>query len=182
MAEKIIREFSTPFGMNVPKGLHVERGKNFELKLGVIHMVQVISFCANTSKDENNHPQQFLEICSTFTIMGATYDIIRLCLFPFSLVGKAMQWFYLNHARMVSWEACASAFLVKYFPLEKTSALRNRILSFQQLAKWDSGGSMGATPRIYHWLSQPWNGELTHYSEFLPRPQSNCTRTPRCYS
>jgi len=32
-----------------------------------------------------------------------------------------------------TWDACANAFLVKYFPVGKTNALRNRISSFQQL-------------------------------------------------
>jgi hypothetical protein len=31
---------------------------------------------------------------------------------------------------LVSWEACANAFLVKYFLLGKTRALRNQISSF----------------------------------------------------
>jgi len=47
---------------------------------------------------------------------------------------KANQWFYLNRARLATWEACSNAFLAKYFPLGKTSSLRNKISSFQQLA------------------------------------------------
>jgi hypothetical protein len=39
MAEKTIREFSTPSDNNVPVGPAVNRGENFELKPGVIHMV-----------------------------------------------------------------------------------------------------------------------------------------------
>lgn len=33
----------------------------------------------------------------------------------------------------MSWEACANVVLTKYFQLGKTSVLRNRISSFQQL-------------------------------------------------
>ena len=54
--------------------------------------------------------------------------------FPFSLVGKAKRWFYLNRSTMTTWDACSNAFLAKYFPLEKTRALKNRISSFKQLA------------------------------------------------
>ena len=64
---------------------------------------------------------------------GASTDAVKLCLFPFSLVGKAKQWFYLNRATLTTWDACSKAFLTKYFPLGKTNALRNKISSFQQL-------------------------------------------------
>ncbi|KAJ1255266.1 hypothetical protein BS78_K270700 [Paspalum vaginatum] len=114
MAEKTIREFSIPLSNNIPTGPEVQVGENFELKPGVIHM-------------------QFLEICSTFNMKGASLDAVKLCLFPFSLVGKAKQWFYLNRASLTSWNACSDAFLAKYFPLGKTNALRNKISSFQQL-------------------------------------------------
>ncbi|WVZ52606.1 hypothetical protein U9M48_003650 [Paspalum notatum var. saurae] len=69
----------------------------------------------------------------TFTIKGVTSDAIRLCLFPFSLIGKVKQWFYLNRNNLTTWEACSNAFLAKYFPLGKASSLRNRISSLKQL-------------------------------------------------
>ena len=94
-------------------------------------MVQAIPFYGLASEDANNHLQQFLEICSTFTVKGATPDAVWLRLFPFSLVGKAKQWFYLNRSTLTMWNTCSNAFLAKYFPLGKTSALRNRISSFQ---------------------------------------------------
>ena len=125
MAEKTIQEFAIPSSNNIPTGPEVAIGESFELKPGVIHMVQAIPFCGLALEDANNHLQQFLEICSTFTIKGATPDAIRLRLFPFSLVGKAKQWFYLNKAERTTWNACSNSFLAKYFLLGKTSALRN---------------------------------------------------------
>ncbi|KAJ1279048.1 hypothetical protein BS78_04G125400 [Paspalum vaginatum] len=56
MSEKSIREFSVPSSNNVPTGPEVQVGENFELKPGVIHMVQAIPFCG------------------TFTIKGASAD------------------------------------------------------------------------------------------------------------
>jgi len=134
MAEKTIREFSIPSSSNIPKGPDVQVGEDFELKPGVIHMVQAIPFCGLATEDANNHLQQFLEICSTFNMKGASPDAVKLHLFPFSLIGKAKQWFYLNRATLTTWNACSDAFLAKYFPLGKTNALRNKISSFQQLA------------------------------------------------
>ena len=70
-----------------------------------------------------------------FTVKEASSDAVRLRLFPFSLIGKAKQWFYLNSTRFTTWDACSNAFLAKYFPLGKTSSLRNGISSFQQLVE-----------------------------------------------
>ena len=78
------------------------------------------------------HLQCFLETYSTFTIKGLTKDAILLHLFPFSLLGKAKQWFYANKDRNTRWDNQSTAFLAKFFPIAKTNALRGRISSFQQ--------------------------------------------------
>jgi hypothetical protein len=59
--------------------------------------------------------------------------VVRLRLFPFSLLGKAKQWFYSSKEVVSTWEKCSNAFLTKFFPLGKTSALRNKISGFEQL-------------------------------------------------
>ena len=97
-------------------------------------MVQATLFCGKSHEDANAHLQYFLEICSTFTIKGVTQEAISLYLFPFSLLGKEKQWFYLNRNAIDTWEKCSNAFLVKFFPMGKTNALRNKISSFQQQA------------------------------------------------
>jgi hypothetical protein len=62
-----------------------------------------------------------------------TQDAVRLRLFPFSLLGKAKQWFYSNKEVVSTWEKCSNAFLAKFFLLGKTNALWNKISRFQQL-------------------------------------------------
>jgi hypothetical protein len=96
-------------------------------------MVQRNLFCGKALEDANAHLQHFLEICSTFTIRGETQDAVRLHLFPFSLLGKAKQWFYSNNEVVSTWEKCSIAFLAKFFLLGKTNALQNKISTFQQL-------------------------------------------------
>ena len=63
---------------------------------------------------------------------GVTPDVVRLWLFPFSLLGKAKQWFYANRATINTWDKCSKAFLSNFFPMGKTNTLRERISSFQQ--------------------------------------------------
>jgi hypothetical protein len=62
---------------------------SFKLKPPLMSMVYQRPFCGKASEDANAHLQHFLEICSTFTIRGVTQDAVNLCLFPFSLLGKA---------------------------------------------------------------------------------------------
>jgi hypothetical protein len=54
--------------------------------------------------------------------------VVRLRLFPFSLLGKVKQWFYCNKEAVSTWEKCSNAFLAKFFLLGKTTALRNKII------------------------------------------------------
>ena len=97
MGDKSIHDFSTPSAANVATRSNVINGDaNFELKLALITMVQASPFCGKAHGDVNAHLQHFLEIGSTFTIKGVSQETIHLCLFPFSLLGKAKQWFYSN--------------------------------------------------------------------------------------
>jgi hypothetical protein len=83
-SRKCISDFLVSSSSNVRDG-------SFELKPALINMVQQSPFCGKASEDANAHLQHFLEICSTFTIRGVTLDAVRLCLFPFSLLGKMKQ-------------------------------------------------------------------------------------------
>jgi hypothetical protein len=95
MAERTIREFSAPSNTNVPTMPNVMVGEgNFELKTVLINMVQASPFYGKPNGYANAHLQHFLQVCRTFTIHGVTGDAIHLRLFPFSLLGKAKQWFF----------------------------------------------------------------------------------------
>jgi hypothetical protein len=86
-------------------------------------MVQQSPFCDKALKDANAHLQHFMEIYNTFTIRGVTQDVVHLCLFPFSMLGKVKQWFYFNKEAVPTWEKCSNAFLAKFFSLGKINAL-----------------------------------------------------------
>jgi hypothetical protein len=121
---KLINDFLTPSSSNIRTRLETNvRDGSFELKPALINMVHQSPFCGKASKDANALLQHFLEIWSTFTIWGVTQDKVHLRLFPFSLLGKVKQWFYSNK----------QTFHAKFFPLDKTSALRNKIFTFQQV-------------------------------------------------
>ena len=90
MAVKTLREFFVPSTDNVASGPNINVGDvNFELKSSLINTVQASPFCGKPNKDANAHLQKFLELCDTVVIRGVTADVVKLRLFPFSLLGKA---------------------------------------------------------------------------------------------
>ena len=82
------------------------------------------------SEDASAHLQHFLELCDTIVIKDVAPASIRLRLFPFSLVGKAKQWFYQSKEAINTWDKCSVVFLVKFFQMGKTNALRGKISNF----------------------------------------------------
>ena len=94
-------------------------------------MVQANQFCGLPNEVTSAHLQHFLELCDTVVIKDVSQANIRLCLFPFSLVGKAKQWFYKEKEAVSMWEKCSVAFLVKFSPMGRTNALRGKISNFQ---------------------------------------------------
>ena len=132
MANRTIHRFSAPSAANVATSPDViNADTHFELKPALITIVQASPFCGKAQEDANAHLQHFLEMCSTFTIKGVTQEAIHLHLFPFSLLGKAKQWLYLNRNTIDTLDKCSNVFLFKFFLMGKTNALRNKISNFQ---------------------------------------------------
>jgi len=132
MTNKSIHEFSAPTTDNIRTGSTAEIDDNFELKPGLINMVQCNQFCGKAHEDASAYLQHFLEICSIFTISGVPRDAILLRLFPFSLLGRAKQWFYATKEKNTTWALYSTNFLAKFFPMGKTNALRRKITSLEK--------------------------------------------------
>ena len=91
---KSLHDYSTPAVANVPVGPAINTGtRNFELHTILITMVQANQFYGLPSEDASAHLQHFLELCDTIVIKDVAQASIRFRLFPFSLTGKAKQWF-----------------------------------------------------------------------------------------
>ena len=119
---KSLHNYSTPVVANVPVGPAVNTGiGNFVLWTGLITMVQANQFCGLPSEDASAHLQYFLELCDTIIIKDVAPTSIRLRLFPFSLAGKAKQWFYKEKEAINTWDKCFVAFLAKFFPMGRTN-------------------------------------------------------------
>ena len=65
MAQKTLCDYSALFANQIPTGLEVNtRGENFEIKTGLITMVQASPFCGKANEDASAHLRQFLDLCS----------------------------------------------------------------------------------------------------------------------
>jgi hypothetical protein len=97
--ERMIGELCTPDIVDLPILNLTEIGRPFEIKTSTICMVQHSPFTGK--EDLNLHLQAFIQLCQTFNMDGVTQDQMRARLFPFSLLGKALQWFYSQLAKTV---------------------------------------------------------------------------------
>ena len=106
---------------------------NFELKLGLISMVQQHQFIGNPSEDPNEHLGRFLRMENTLKLNGVNPDVIKLQLFPFSPRDTTTNWFEsLPYGQINNWEEMVEAFMEMFFPPALISKRRREIIAFKQ--------------------------------------------------
>ncbi|CAM8907865.1 unnamed protein product [Rhodiola kirilowii] len=136
LARRALKGYAVPtaYGYRSPIQLPTVDNRDFDLKTSTIQMVQSNQFSGRDNEDPNSHLTTFLEVCATFKVNGVSEDAKLLRLFPFSLTGKAKDWFRSQTPdSFTTWEELAVAFLNKYFPPSKTAYYRNQITNFSQL-------------------------------------------------
>jgi hypothetical protein len=87
--ERKIGELCTPDIIDLPILNLTEIGRLFEIKTSTICMMQHSPFTGK--EDPNLHLQVFVQLCQTFNMDGVTQDQMRARIFPFLLLGKALQ-------------------------------------------------------------------------------------------
>nr|GFA86077.1 reverse transcriptase domain-containing protein [Tanacetum cinerariifolium] len=106
---------------------------NFELKHGLINLVQNKQFFRHDKEDPYAHIRYFNKITSTMRVLNVPSSSIKLMFFPFSLEGTARIWLEKEPPRSIqTWDDLVSKFINKFFPPLKTINLRNEITRFQQ--------------------------------------------------
>ncbi|KAG7528251.1 Reverse transcriptase domain [Arabidopsis suecica] len=109
------------------------QNNNFEIKSGLISMIQGNKFHGLPLEDPLDHLDNFDRLCSLTRINGVSEDSFKLRLFPFSLGNIAHHWEKtLPAGSITSWDDCKKAFLTKFFSNSRTARLRNEISSFTQ--------------------------------------------------
>nr|GEU57508.1 hypothetical protein [Tanacetum cinerariifolium] len=106
---------------------------NFELKHGLINLVQNKQFFGHEKEDPHAHLRYFNKIASTMRVSNVPNSTIKLMLFPFSIEGAARIWLEKEPPRSILiWDDLVSKFINQFFPPSKTKNLRNEITRFQQ--------------------------------------------------
>ncbi|GJS97272.1 reverse transcriptase domain-containing protein [Tanacetum coccineum] len=110
-----------------------EINANFELKHGLINLVQNKQFFGHDKEDPHAHIRYFNKITSTMRFPDVPSTSIKLMLFPFSLEGSARIWLEKEPPRSIlTWDDLVSKFINQFFPPSKMTNLRNEIMRFQQ--------------------------------------------------
>ncbi|GJY88465.1 reverse transcriptase domain-containing protein [Tanacetum coccineum] len=110
-----------------------EINANFELKHGLINLVQNKQFFGHDKEDPHAHIRYFNKITSTMRFPDIPSTSIKLMLFPFSLEGSARIWLEKEPPRSIlTWDDLVSKFINQFFPPSKMTNLRNEIMRFQQ--------------------------------------------------
>nr|GEU89602.1 reverse transcriptase domain-containing protein [Tanacetum cinerariifolium] len=106
---------------------------NFELKHGLLTLVNNKQFFGHDKEDPHAHIRYFNKNTSTLMFLNVSNTSIKLMLFPFSLEGAARIWLTKEPPRSIfTWDDLVSKFINQFFPPSKTTNLHNEITNFQQ--------------------------------------------------
>nr|GEY46477.1 reverse transcriptase domain-containing protein [Tanacetum cinerariifolium] len=106
---------------------------NFELKHGLLTLVQNKQFFGHDKEDPHAHIHYFNKITCTLKFPNILNTSIKLMLFPFSLEGATRIWLEKEPPRSIfTWDDLVLKFINQFFSPSKTTNLRNEITNFQQ--------------------------------------------------
>nr|CAN63061.1 hypothetical protein VITISV_030508 [Vitis vinifera] len=96
------------------------------------HIVPLLpNFHGMESENPYAHIKEFEEVCNTFREGGASIDLMRLKLFPFTLKDKEKIWLNSLRPRSIrNWVDLQAEFLKKFFPTHRTNGLKRQISNF----------------------------------------------------
>ncbi|WJZ98664.1 hypothetical protein VitviT2T_017175 [Vitis vinifera] len=96
------------------------------------HIVPLLpTFHGMESENPYAHIKEFEDVCNTFREGGASIDLMRLKLFPFTLKDKAKIWLNSLRPRSIrTWTDLQAEFLKKFFSTHRTNGLKRQISNF----------------------------------------------------
>ena len=96
------------------------------------HIVPLLpTFHGMESENPYAHIKEFEDVCNTFQEGGASIDLMRLKLFPFTLKDKVKIWLNSLRPRSIrTWTDLQAEFLKKFFLTHRTNGLKRQISNF----------------------------------------------------
>src|SRR4051812_24028142 len=106
---------------------------SYEIKPALLNLVMKDQF-SGAGEDAVLHLNNFVELCDMQQYKEVEGDIVKLKLFPFSLIGGTKLYFQSLPRNIIdSWDKCKDDFIGKYYPPAKIIQLRSHIMNFKQL-------------------------------------------------
>ncbi|GJU87387.1 reverse transcriptase domain-containing protein [Tanacetum coccineum] len=110
-----------------------ETANEFAIKGNHFTLVKGNQFDSRTKTDPHKHIREFLEICGMFKYRDTENEVVRLMMFPISLIGEAKTWLNeLNEGTIETWDELRTAFISRFFPLALFDRLLGEIRAFSQ--------------------------------------------------
>ena len=107
----------TSASLEPPKSSEPILTPGYELRPGLIKLIQEQSFLGEGYGNPYSHLQEFEQTCACLHITDMSDETLRWKLFPFSLTGRAKHWYNQTIGSMqVDWEALCSRFCLYFFP------------------------------------------------------------------
>ena len=109
-----IYQFSAPKGefLEPPPPSSPITTYSYQLRPGLVAMVQEQSFGGLESECPYEHLREFEQLCNCLVIPGLPAETLRWLLFPFSLTGEAKSWHSMASSKVGgSWEALKNSFV-----------------------------------------------------------------------
>nr|GEV83302.1 reverse transcriptase domain-containing protein [Tanacetum cinerariifolium] len=106
---------------------------HFEIKMNLLQLVQANPYHGFERENPHTHINNFKRITSTLKFRDVLNDVIKLMMFSYSLEGSARVWYDKEPPNSIfTWEDLVNKFVNQFFPLSKTTHLKNGISRFTQ--------------------------------------------------
>jgi len=131
-----LRDFSAPSRSSHgerPPSRHPILTPGYEIRPCIVATVRSQSFSGHKDENPYTHLREFEQNYSIISIPGMHHETMKWKLFPFSLTGRAKEWYYVTVGSVEGdWNILKDKFCLRYFHRKKIVALRVEVLTFKQ--------------------------------------------------
>ena len=123
-----------------PSLLKSNHSFGYELHRSLKALVRAQPFLGHDKENTCHHLHEFEEMCSCLSISSMTQETLKWKLFPFSLMGKAKQWYtQAVGSTNGDWDELKDKFCLAFFPMSRIDSLPRAILDFKDYEKESIG-------------------------------------------
>ena len=135
-APRPLKELGTPGAYRASSGIAppTTEANDFEIRPAMITLIERRQFSGAKHESPLAHLNEFEKYCNTIKVNGVNQEFVRLKLFPFSLIGRALEWLEkeVKPNSLHTWDDVTTAFLGRFYSQKKTADARALIQGFRQ--------------------------------------------------